>query len=95
MWRRVGYQRTFGPFSDHVHAIDAPITSIFADAVKLIPVVHATTQPGERSRPHAGVLLVRQTIQANEFLMHRIRYRHLSQSGPKRIDLGSDYISKN
>jgi hypothetical protein len=25
MWRRVGYQRTFGPFSDHVHAIDAAI----------------------------------------------------------------------
>ena len=94
MWRRVGCQRTFGPFSDHVHAIDAPITSIFADAVKLIPVVHATTLPGERS-PHAGVLLVRQTIQANEFRMHRIRYRPLSQSGPKRIDLESDYISKS
>jgi hypothetical protein len=25
MWRRVGYQRTFGSFSDHVHAIDAAI----------------------------------------------------------------------
>jgi hypothetical protein len=27
----------------------------------------STTKPGERSRPHARVLLVRQTIQANEF----------------------------
>jgi hypothetical protein len=77
------------------HRTPLPITSIFADAVKLIRVVHATTQPGERSRPHAGVLLVRQTIQANEFRMHRIRYRPLSQSGPKRIDLESDYISKS
>jgi len=59
------------------------ITSIFADAVRLIPVVYATTQSGDCSRPHAGLLLVRQTIQANEFLMHRIRYRHLSQSGRK------------
>jgi hypothetical protein len=72
------------------HRTPPPITSIFADAVRLIPVVHATTQPGERSRPHADVLLVRQTIQANEFRMHRI-----SQSGPKRINLESDYISKN
>jgi hypothetical protein len=71
------------------------MTSIFADAVKLVPVVHATTQPGERSRPHAGVQLVRQTIQANEFRMRPIRYRPLSQSGPKRIDVEPDYISKN
>jgi hypothetical protein len=130
-WAIRSGNRTFDPFSGHVHAIDAArsvspekmlanttpsqmppranppaspllghgtplhITSIFADAVKRIPVVCATTQPGERSRPHAGVPQVRQTSQANEFRIHRIRYRRLSQSGPKRIDLESDYISKN
>jgi hypothetical protein len=77
------------------HRTPPLITSIFADAVKLIPVVHATTPPGERSRPHAGVQLVRQTIQANEFRMKRIQYRHVSQSASKRINLESDYISKN
>jgi hypothetical protein len=49
------------------HTTPLHITSIFADAVKLIPVVYATTQSGARSRPHAGVLLVGQTIQANEW----------------------------
>jgi hypothetical protein len=60
-----------------------------------VPQPPYITARRERSRPHAGVLLVRQTIQANGFRMHRIRYCHLSQSGPRRIDLESDYISKN
>jgi hypothetical protein len=48
----------------------------------------ATADP----RPHA--LVVRRTVQASAFRVHRIRYRPLSHSWPKRVDLESDQISK-